>query len=602
MIITGDMSAKEIVNDLKENYAKVRKLLDEDSKNDPENEPYLSKYKAKDILNNMRDVLCNISEAESGLTTIQVDALKGAVLLCIGNVDMETEDLPACEKALKEGEDILLPSALEPEVIILLVNVQNNLGLLWSFRDEPEKAKYYLLSSKKKCEDFKATLRMPVPIESILSITTLSEDSVVTDFLVLEKAHTLTLYYLAQVYGSLKENLKSAIYCHVTLRRQLMYKDYEAIEWSLNCATLSQVFVEQNGFYQSRYHLAAASTILDQYETELLASESDSEVYLAKKETFKHRSADVARCWVKYCICLMSASKDRLMSDADNVVDAITDMSNLTLDDDENICGGDIKQLVFPELDVSKYEEKIGDKFLLTYEDAREVFICCQGWLNKAKDYYRADTLASDHIELVQDCSQAYAYLAFFEEDDERRAKMYKRRVDMLEDLLKEINPTYYLQYCRQLWYELGEVYSEILNIKLEKLNMSKEKPTPHLLKKINMLCEKSIENYDKFLDSVKDKTGLLPAKLQTDEIRPVISAYVYIGRNSMKRIAVGKNIYLNHIKKSYDSYYAVVDICKKDPEAAKMMKEEYALCQEMVSILPLKIKKVESELQALKL
>lgn len=274
----------------------------------------------------------------------------------------------------------------------------------------------------------------------------------------------------------------------------------------------------------------------------------------------------------------------------------VTDMSNLTIEDNENICDGNIKNLVFTDLDVSKYENKITDKYLLTYQDAREVFLSCQSWLNKAKEYYKLETLASDYIELVQDSSQSYSYLAFFEEDDERRAKMQKRRIDMLEDLIKEINPLYYLQYCRQLWFELGEVYSDILNIKLEKLNLTKEKPTPHALKKINMLCEKSIENYDHFLDSVKDKNGVMPVKLDYDLIRPVISAHAYIGRNSMKRIALDKSIQLINVKKSYDSYQAVVDICKNNEEAALMMQVEYSLCEEMAKILPIKIKKLESE------
>lgn len=272
-------------------------------------------------------------------------------------------------------------------------------------------------------------------------------------------------------------------------------------------------------------------------------------------------------------------------------------MSDLTLEDNENICGGNIKNLIFTDLDVSKYENKIGDKFLLTYQDAKEVFLSCQSWLNKAKEYYKLETLASDYIELIQDSSQSYSYLAFFEEDDERRAKMHKRRIDMLEDLIKEINPTYYLQYCRQLWYELGEVYSDILNIKLEKLNKSKEKPTPHALKKINALCEKSIENYDHFLNSVKDKNGKMPAKLDYDVIRPVVSAYAFIGRNSMKRIAVDKTVQLAHVKKSQESYQAVVDICMADPDAAVMMNEEFSLCDEMVKILPIKIKRLENEL-----
>ncbi|CAG4949325.1 unnamed protein product [Colias eurytheme] len=590
------MTAKEIINDFKENYGKVRKLLDEDSKNDPENEPYTSKYKAKEILLKMRDALTNTLNTESNLDPLKGDAMLGIVLLNIGIIDMETEELTASEKILTEAEELLLPNSSKPEIVTTLINIDNNLGILWSNRDEPEKAKSYLLKSKDFYETFKCSMQMPLPIENIIHNT---NDSITGDIMVLEKAYTLTLYYLAQVYGSLKEDLKSAVYCHVTLRRQLQYNDYEPVDWSLNSATLSQFFAERNGFFQSRHHLAAASTILDQYEAKLLEDDSNDEVMLAKKEQLKHRSADVARCWAKYCILLMTASKTRLMNDAERMTEAVTDMSNLQLEDNENICGGDIKNLIFPDLDVTKYENKIGDKFILTYQDAREVFLSCQSWLNKAKEYYKLDSLASDYIELIQDSSQSYAYLAFFEEDDERRSKMHKRRIDMLEDLIKEINPTYYLQYCRQLWYELGEVYSEILNIKLDKLNKTNEKPTPHLLKKINMLCEKSIENYDHFLDSVKDKNGKMPVKLELDVIRPVISAYAFIGRNSMKRIALDKRTQLVHVKKSFDSYQAVVDICTSDKDAAKMMHVEFSLCQEMVNILPIKIKRLETELAA---
>ncbi|CAK1600688.1 unnamed protein product [Parnassius mnemosyne] len=594
MIVVADMSAKEIINDFKENYGKVRKLIDEDSKNDPENEPYMSKYKAKEILLNMQKSLTKVSISESGFDKIKLDAMLGTVLVNIGIIDMETEELTSSEKILTEAEELLMPNSTKPEIVKTLISVYNNLGILWSNRDEPQKAKAYLLKAKDLYETFKCTLQVPLPIEQVINN---AGETSAEDFILLEKAHTLTLYYLAQVFGSLKENLKSAIYCHVTLRRQLQYSDYEPIDWALNSATLSQFFAEQNGFFQSRHHLAAASVILDQYQQDLQESESNDDVYLAKVETFKHRSADVSRCWAKYCLLLMTASKARLMNDAERVNDAITDMSNLELEDSENICGGDMKNLIFPNLDVRKYESKVTDKFLLTYQDAREVFLNCQTWLNKAKEYYKLESLASDYIELIQDSSQSYAYLAFFEEDDERRAKMHKRRIDMLEDLIKEINPTYYMQFCRQLWYELGEIYSDILNIKLDKLNKSKEKPTPHSLNKINMLCEKSIENYDHFLDSVKDKNGKMPQKLEYDLIRPVISTYAFIGRNSMKRIAVDKSIQLSNVKKSYDSYQAVVDICKNDEEAAAMMHEEFSLCQEMVNILPIKIKRLENEL-----
>ncbi|KAF9423106.1 hypothetical protein HW555_001410 [Spodoptera exigua] len=593
MTVSPDMSEKEILNDFKENYGKIRKLLDEDSKNDPENEPYMSKYKAKAILVSMGDSLKKLLDSPTSLDDLKLQAMLGTVLLNIGIIDMETEELSSSEKVLSEAIDLLSPNSTKPEIIITLINVYNNLGILWSNRDAPDKAKTYLIQAKELYENFKCTLQLPLPIEQIVSPT---GESPMGDFMLLEKAHTLTLYYLAQVFGSLRENLKSAIYCHVTLRRQLQYNDYEPIDWALNSATLSQFFAEQNGFFQSRHHLAAASTILEQYEEKLGSSDNNDEVFLAKIETFKHRSADVARCWAKYCILLMTSSKARLMNDSEQMTEDVTDLSNLKLEDQENICGGDITKLVFTDLDVSKYESKVGDKFLLTYQDAREVFLSCQTWLNKAKEYYKLDTLASDYIELVQDSSQSYSYLAFFEEDDERRAKMHKRRIDMLEDLLKEINPVYYLQYCRQLWYELGEVYSDILNIKLEKLNKSTEKPTPHALKKINNLCEKSIENFDHFLNSVKDKDGKMPNKLALELVRPVISALAFIGRNSMKRVAVDKVLQLRNVQKSFDSYQAVVDICTNCEDAAAMMHEEFSLCQEMVKILPIKIKRLQIE------
>lgn len=274
----------------------------------------------------------------------------------------------------------------------------------------------------------------------------------------------------------------------------------------------------------------------------------------------------------------------------------ISDLSNLELEDNENICGGDIRNLVFPDLDVSKYENKIGDKFLLIYQDAREVFLNCQHWLNKAKEYYAPDTLASDYIQLVQDTSEAYSLLAFFEDDSERQAKMHKRRIDIIEDLLKLVNPTYYLNYCQQLWYELGMIYTQILNIKLDK---AKYDSKPHLTKKINMLCEKSIENYEIFIDSFKDTNGVLSSQLEEDQIRSVICAYGYIGRNSMKRIALDTQTRLNYAKKCLESHQAVVDICMRDNNTAKICSVEYSLCQEMVRMLPTKIKELEKELAA---
>ena len=82
---------------------------------------------------------------------------------------------------------------------------------------------------------------------------------------------------------------------------------------------------------------------------------------------------------------------------------------------------------------------------------------------------------------------------------------MHKRRIDHLECVLKELNPQYYLAVCRQLWYELGETYSNILDIKLQRLQNTDERPTAHALHKVNHLAEESITNFRHFIESLRD-------------------------------------------------------------------------------------------------
>jgi hypothetical protein len=36
---------------------------------------------------------------------------------------------------------------------------------------------------------------------------------------------------------------------------------------------------------------------------------------ICRRERFRHRSADVARCWAKYGLMLLSNSRERLMSE-----------------------------------------------------------------------------------------------------------------------------------------------------------------------------------------------------------------------------------------------------------------------------------------------
>lgn len=272
---------KEVLVDLQEKYDKVRKLLDEDSKRDPADEPYRSKYAASAILTDMKSILVKLLEGSSYL---KYRAMLGVVSLNLGLVSIDTEELSTGEEQLMNCVDSLYDNAFKPEVILILMTALNQLGILWSERGDPEKSKEYLEKAEKLYEEFTKDASSCMAAVSFHDLFRTSSPEIPQPDAenMLEKLYTLTLYYLAQIYGSLNDHVKSAAYCHTTLKRQLESKDFDPVDWALNSATLSQYFMEKNGFSQARHHLAAASFILDQYETDLNLQEGNDEALEAK--------------------------------------------------------------------------------------------------------------------------------------------------------------------------------------------------------------------------------------------------------------------------------------------------------------------------------
>ncbi|XP_032456540.1 KIF-binding protein [Nasonia vitripennis] len=588
--------------DLKEKYIRVRKLLDEESKNDPETEPYKSKYAAMEILKNMKNLLLN-SVDNAKQQENEVTSLLAVVYLNQGIVAIETEELKSGQDYLMNCIDTLNKTEIRSDTVLPMISALNQLGILWSKRDQAAKAKEYLEKAEKVYKDYKNSKDSSAPV-SMSSLFGLGDPSEPPPAEILEKLHTLTLYYLAQIYGSLDDLIKSAVYCHMTLKRQLEMNDFDSIDWALNAATLSQFFMEKGGYTQARHHLASATYILRKYEDTLKEmssktpeDDSEREILDSKWETFKHRSADIARCWAKYGILMMMASKERLIESTETGEDKpCSNIAGIKTDPKSDISQDVLDNLKFDSIenDVQQIANNVTDKYLLDFNDAKEVFLNVQKWLDDAKSFYTLEDQASDYIQIIQDMSQVYKYLTFFEEDDDRQAKMHKRRIDLLETLVKELNVKYYQSDCRQIWIELGETYSEILDIKLDRLKAIDERPTPHMLSKINNLTKSAIDNFNKFLDSVKESGK---EKFSEDLVRPVLCTYFHLGRLYNKFIIPDKQLQLENVKKSLDAYTYLVNYCEKDPKAAELMAVELNICKDFIKLLPVKINKLQHEL-----
>ncbi|XP_028916466.1 KIF-binding protein [Ornithorhynchus anatinus] len=610
-----------------------------ESRRDPENDPYRSKYRARELLEEVKALLGPRDDDEEDEEDEEDDddrppqdrprhhggrddglpdetpeppprrrpgpgpgllraARLAAVEYQLGLNHTDTEEPAAGEEHLLRCLRLLRPHRLRPPCVALVIQAQNNLGILWSERSEIETAQTYLESAEALYNQYMKEIGNPPldPCEHFLpEEEKLSEQERSKRF---EKAYTHTLYYLAQVYQHLNMTEKAAQYCHTTLKRQLEFDGYHPVEWAINAATLSQYYLNEQCFMESRHCLSAASVIFSQTEQ---ISSAESPQAEQDQQDLHQRKAEIARCWIKYCLNLLQNARKSL---EDNIGELDPDKQGELKarrkseeDEKEN---GRKKAVLFGTSDmrdsILALEEKVSCTSPLDFQEAREVFLVGQNYVSEAKEYFQVDGHVTDHIEIVQDHSALFKALAFFEDDYERRCKMHKRRIDMLEPLSADLNPQYYLLINRQLQFELAETFYEMMDLKVALANKLEELD-PHTVKKINSLAQAAIKYYRLFLDSLRGPDRAFPEQLEEDVLRPAMVAKFHIARLYGKLIPGEGRKELENMQTSLAYYTALVDYCEKHPEAVPAVETELELSREMVGLLPTRMERLRAKL-----
>ncbi|XP_019621113.1 PREDICTED: KIF1-binding protein homolog isoform X2 [Branchiostoma belcheri] len=598
-----------------EEYARARRLSEEESRQDPETEPYRSKYKARELLLGLSEALKGFLDESQAEENVELTLQLGEVFLHLGSNFSDTEEVPTGEKYFSRCADLLQGHKLDQRCVNTILTCLNQLGILWVSRSEPEKALEMLQEAEELYKIYMHNVgQPPLQLHELLSPDPFgSPKSRLAEF---EKTHTLTLYYLAQTYPKLGDNEKSAAYCHLTLSRQLQSGNYQPLDWATNCATLSQYYITRDNFTQGRHCLASASCVMSQ------VPEPCDEVEDGENETgrekLERRRADIARCWLKYCLVMLQESRQALMDDIgemdrtkqkDLAEGRAVASSNGSHNDDkqekpedpENPAGadgparhhGDEKSLLrFESLELT-LEDQVTDRKVTDFDQARGVFLVGQKYVNAAKQFYVLDGHVTDFVEITQDWSQLFRALSFFEQDFERRCKMHKRRVDMLQSLLSELNQQHYLLVCRQIMYEIAETFSEMLDLKVAIAETGDERPTIHAVKKINTLAQQSIGHYQMFLDSLRNADKEMPKTFNEDTVRPALVAHFCVGRLYSKFLTSDPQLKLQNMSKSLDHYQYLVDYCTSHPDITAAVQSELEICTEMSQLLPIQMEKI---------
>lgn len=233
-------TSKEFLTDLKEKYELTEILVTEKSKLDPQDEPYKSHYEAKDILLQLEQTMKNHMKEGNDDKDQTIQFILARIIVDLGKVHNFVDELSTGEQYLNEALDSVKGQETHPSAICSVLSALNESGTLWMNRGDTEKAKNYLVDAETFYNTFKESKAAPLSIYDVFDGNATSEDG--KGEKLLEKHNVMTQFYLAQVFGSLGDLEKSAIYCHGTLKKQLLLSEYEPIDWALNAATLSQYF------------------------------------------------------------------------------------------------------------------------------------------------------------------------------------------------------------------------------------------------------------------------------------------------------------------------------------------------------------------------
>ncbi|XP_078268878.1 KIF-binding protein [Rhinoraja longicauda] len=595
------MAEREDGAELRLTYSRAVDLSEVESKRDPESEPYRSKYAARELLKELKAGQRAPADEERGADGLWLQRL-GVLELQLGLNHAETEELSAGEEHLAKCVQVLEAFKLCPEAVSVFIQAENQLGILWAGLEEMEKAKTYLEDAEALYNQYIKEIGTP-PWDTHEHFLTeeerLSEQERHKRF---EKVHIHTLYYLAQVYKHLDMVEKAAWYCHTTLQRQLQFAHYNPVEWAMNAATLSQYYITEKRYMEGRLCLAASNVIFNQVgpvPSESAAEESEEE--RDRCEQLQQKKAEIARCWIKYCRNLLQDSRKLLENDIGELDrDRQEELKSQLKKEEEEKEQGRKSAVLFGSSDtfdlIQSVEEKVSCTYVADFTRAREVFLVGQGYVQDAKEFFHLDDYVSSHVEVVQDHSALFKALAFFEEDLERRCKMHKRRVDMLNAVYTELNPQYYLLVCRQLQFEMGDTFYEMMELKVSIANQLDELDS-HNVKKINQLAQSAIAHYTFFLDSLRDPGRKLLAMLEGDVLRPALVAKFRVGWLHSKVITSDPQQQLDNLQLSLDCYSYVADYCANHPEAAAAMEPELELCVEMAALLPVRIESLRSRM-----
>lgn len=549
----------------------------------PDEDPMQGKYDAREKLISLLD------EALVFANEPTVDKYSPSRLLSIlfqhdiGVIDQETEELETSEEYLTKARTLLeewFPD--DPLLIILRLKVLNQLAFVHTMTLDYDQGLSLLCKANDYYEEwltFKGGItekgskgrepRCVIEVNDCFAFKfdeKLQRPEAENE---VEKVHTTTLFYLAQIYERLGDSAKSANCCYRTLKKQIALNHFKTMEWCINLATLAEYFSGINRYAVASHMLRAARYMMDNRE-----EIAGVKLGIDDDETVAKGRADYERIVVKYYLMLFEYSLAKDKNSVQEDPSSIEEFRFITED----------------ELNKKNVIE-IRYRPITDYQTAVEIFKLGKQFIDQAKEYYTLNEQASDYVDCIQDMSRLYRYMAMFITDSDVKSKTLKRRVDLLEGVLSEINPRLFLNQVRQMYIDLGEIYYEMYEIKVNKpIETSRQ-----AIRKTNHLLTRSGENYKLFIDTwlstVREES--VPRKVPDEIVKPLIVAYFTLGRCYSNLFCIEPKEKVANWEKCLQYYDQAIKYLEVNPDQKEIAHEELKLIQEMKDLIPQRIAQI---------
>ena len=517
----------------------------------------------------------------SSASPTALSVLRARFQYWLGLNHLETDELSTGERQMQAALATLTPlAASHPTAVI---DGHNQLAVLYTQRAHYNRAIAHLTTAQKT---FQA-------IKHFLSAATSSPPSAlcytVGQRRVIQRLHTMTLYYLAQTYAKVDKRTLSAYYCHICLNRQLNAAEQnddsdstsdgdkerlDGREWVVNAMGLSVWYEEQLDWESAWHCVKAAESVL----ARVREGEDENE-----KERRRELAGEVDKTLA--CFYLRFLQHTPPITPADSTSDSSLPFSSSTTPSTPVTLQKPIRFTVLslPPLPCSHP---------LTLQTALPLFNAAYRHFQSALSAFPLDGYVTEHCQLLLDVAALYRSLIPY--DAVHEAVYVKRAVSVLSRGLDGLSAHHFVDLYREMSEEAGNCYMALMD--------AKTTDTPSNSNKRNEYGMKAIHHYQLFASSfqqtkqsVSGEEGGKQTAVERGDMYKYLLVQFTVARLYQRLWTENVTSLCTFHRKSLEVLQRIIRLCG-EWQCGELFASELAMCVEMTELLPRKMDRMRRD------